>query len=231
VRVPVPVRPTVVGAGLAVVALTAVTLVPTVAAGSPWAAAQSPAAETVDVPDAGSTALARTEATAVRDKRAADERARVAAERAEAERLAAERAEAERVAAERAAAERAAAERAAAERAAAERAAAERASRSTRSGDPKSIARGMLAERGQADQFGCLDRLWQKESDWNHRAANPSSGAYGIPQSLPAGKMASAGSDWRTNPATQIRWGLGYISQRYGGPCAAWRHSQAKNWY
>ena len=110
-----------------------------------------------------------------------------------------------------------------------------RASRSRRaaavSGDPRTIARAMLAERGQAGQFGCLDRLWTKESEWRVRATNPSSGAYGIPQSLPASKMASAGSDWRTNPRTQIRWGLGYIAERYGSPCAAWSHSQANGWY
>jgi hypothetical protein len=89
----------------------------------------------------------------------------------------------------------------------------------------------MLAERGQADQFGCLNRLRSKESGWDPSARNPSSGAHGIPQALPGGKMASAGSDWRTNPATQIRWGLGYIDGRYGSPCAAWRHSQRNNWY
>jgi hypothetical protein len=119
--------------------------------------------------------------------------------------------------------------RIAAERAAAEEA--ERASRAARSADPKSVAQAMLAERGQADQFGCLERLWTKESGWDHTATNRSSGAYGIPQSLPAAKMASAGADWRTNPVTQIRWGLGYIADRYGSPCAAWRHSQNHNWY
>ena len=70
-----------------------------------------------------------------------------------------------------------------------------------------------------------------KESGWNTSASNGSSGAYGIPQSLPGSKMASAGSDWQTNPATQIKWGLGYIQERYGSPCAAWGHSQATNWY
>lgn len=125
-----------------------------------------------------------------------------------------------------------AAAKAAREKAAAERAKA-RASRASRvsSGDPRSIARALLAERGQADQFGCLDKLWQKESGWRVHATNPSSGAYGIPQALPAGKMASAGSDWRTNARTQIRWGLGYINDRYGSPCGAWAHSRAHNWY
>lgn len=81
------------------------------------------------------------------------------------------------------------------------------------------------------DQMGCLDRLWSKESGWNHRARNRSSGAYGIPQALPGSKMASAGSDWATNPATQIRWGLGYIKGRYSTPCGAWAHSVRYGWY
>src|SRR5690606_13623238 len=95
------------------------------------------------------------------------------------------------------------------------------------SGDPRSIAQQMLPDFGWgADQFSCLDSLWQRESNWNPSAQNPSSGAYGIPQALPGGKMASAGSDWATNPATQIEWGLGYIQGRYGSPCGAWGHSQ-----
>jgi hypothetical protein len=101
---------------------------------------------------------------------------------------------------------------------------------SVRYGSPRAIARSMLAERGWSSQFGCLDSLWSRESGWRVYASNPS-GAYGIPQALPGSKMASSGSDWRTNPATQIRWGLGYISSSYGSPCAAWRHSQSYNWY
>lgn len=98
--------------------------------------------------------------------------------------------------------------------------------------DPQAIARIMAADRGWgAGQFSCLVSLWNRESGWNHRATNPSSGAYGIPQSLPAGKMASAGSDWRTNPVTQIKWGLDYIADRYGTPCGAWGHSEASGWY
>lgn len=80
-------------------------------------------------------------------------------------------------------------------------------------------------------EFPCLDKLWTKESGWNHKARNPSSGAYGIPQALPGTKMKSAGSDWETNPATQIKWGLGYIKGRYGDPCGAWAHSQDVGWY
>ncbi|GIE99085.1 hypothetical protein Ari01nite_65500 [Paractinoplanes rishiriensis] len=89
----------------------------------------------------------------------------------------------------------------------------------------------MLDKGFGLDQFPCLDKLWKKESGWNYRATNRSSGAYGIPQALPGGKMASAGSDWKTNPATQIEWGLGYIKGRYGTPCGAWGHSQDVGWY
>jgi hypothetical protein len=98
--------------------------------------------------------------------------------------------------------------------------------------DPRSVARLLMADYGWGDsQFSCLDRLWTRESQWNYRAQNPSSGAYGIPQSLPGSKMGSVASDWRTNPVTQIKWGLGYISDRYGTPCGAWAHSESVGWY
>ncbi len=100
------------------------------------------------------------------------------------------------------------------------------------SGSAQQIAAGMLSSFGwSADQFSCLDSLWNRESGWSVSASNPTSGAYGIPQALPGSKMASAGADWQTNPATQIRWGLGYIQSTYGSPCAAWSHSQASGWY
>jgi hypothetical protein len=99
--------------------------------------------------------------------------------------------------------------------------------------DPRVLARQMMAEEygWGAGEFSCLDQLWISESDWDHTATNPTSGAYGIPQSLPANKMASAGPDWRTNPATQIEWGLEYIDLSYGTPCSAWEFKQANNWY
>jgi hypothetical protein len=81
------------------------------------------------------------------------------------------------------------------------------------------------------DQFGCLVSLWNRESGWNYQSYNRSSGAGGIPQALPASKMASAGADWQTNAATQVAWGLGYISGRYGTPCGAWSHSESTGWY
>ncbi|PVE62286.1 16S rRNA pseudouridylate synthase [Microbacterium testaceum] len=96
----------------------------------------------------------------------------------------------------------------------------------------QATARGMLASRGWGDdQFSCLVSLWNKESGWNYRAYNAGSGAFGIPQALPGSKMSSAGADWETNAATQISWGLGYISGRFGTPCGAWEHSQAVGWY
>ncbi|WP_323791507.1 hypothetical protein [Nocardioides sp.] len=98
--------------------------------------------------------------------------------------------------------------------------------------DPRDIARALLGDFGfSADQFGCLDSLYMRESGWNPYADNPTSSAYGIPQALPGSKMSSAGADWATNPVTQIRWGLGYIRDRYGSPCSAWGHSESVGWY
>jgi len=99
-------------------------------------------------------------------------------------------------------------------------------------GSPQQIAMGMLGSYGwSSSQFSCLDSLWNQESGWNVYASNPSSGAYGIPQALPGSKMSSAGADWQTDAATQIRWGLGYIQGTYGSPCGAWAHEQADGWY
>jgi hypothetical protein len=81
------------------------------------------------------------------------------------------------------------------------------------------------------DQMPCLDKMWTKESNWRTTAENPSSKSYGIPQALPASKMAVFGSDYRTNPATQIKWGLDYIEKRYKSPCGAWDFWQGHNWY
>jgi hypothetical protein len=98
--------------------------------------------------------------------------------------------------------------------------------------DPRAVGRLLAADRGwSGEQFGCLNLLWTKESGWRWNADNPGSDAYGIPQALPGSKMSSAGSDWASNPATQITWGLQYISARYGSPCAAWAHSRSVNWY
>lgn len=99
-------------------------------------------------------------------------------------------------------------------------------------GSAQAYAAGAVAARGwSVGEFDCLVALWSKESGWRVNAHNASSGAYGIPQALPGSKMATAGADWETNPATQIEWGLGYISGRYGTPCGAWAHSQDVGWY
>ncbi|KJK51979.1 MULTISPECIES: aggregation-promoting factor C-terminal-like domain-containing protein [unclassified Streptomyces] len=91
----------------------------------------------------------------------------------------------------------------------------------------KAIAQQMVP----AGQFQCFSKIINQESTWNYLAVNKSSGAYGLVQALPGSKMASAGADWRTNPATQIKWGLNYMEDRYGSPCAAWTFHQANGWY
>jgi len=96
----------------------------------------------------------------------------------------------------------------------------------------QAIAYNMMGSFGfnPSTYFGCLQDIWQRESGWNYQAENPS-GAFGIPQALPGGKMASAGADWQTDPATQIRWGLGYIKSQYGNPCSAWAFEEANGYY
>ncbi len=126
----------------------------------------------------------------------------------------------------------AAAKRAAAERAAAAEAARKQAAANTVEG-AKATASSLASSKygWGSDQFQCLDNLWTKESGWNYQAVNANGGATGIPQALPGSKMATIASDWRTNATTQITWGLQYIIDAYGTPCAAWSHSQASNFY
>ena len=94
------------------------------------------------------------------------------------------------------------------------------------------IGKELAAARGwDGRQWNCLRDLWIKESGWSTRSSNASGTAWGIPQALPGSKMAKFGSDWRTNPVTQIKWGLHYIDNRYGNPCSAWNHFQNHNWY
>jgi len=100
------------------------------------------------------------------------------------------------------------------------------------SGSAEQIAEQMLSQYGwSSSQFSCLDPLWARESGWSATAENPGSGAYGIPQADPGSEMASAGADWQTDAATQIRWGLSYIQGRYGSPCGAWAHEESDGWY
>ncbi|MEU9031227.1 transglycosylase SLT domain-containing protein [Streptomyces sp. NPDC048383] len=91
--------------------------------------------------------------------------------------------------------------------------------------------KAMAQQMVPSGQFQCFSNIINHESTWNYKAVNASSGAYGLVQALPGTKMASAGADWRTNPATQIKWGLNYMNERYGSPCGAWSFWQANNWY
>ena len=97
---------------------------------------------------------------------------------------------------------------------------------------PRQIAWQLMSRFSWASwEFRYLDLLWDAESSWNPQAANPYSGAYGIPQAVPGSKMASAGPDWRWSARTQIRWGMSYIADRYGSPYGAWQHESACGWY
>lgn len=99
--------------------------------------------------------------------------------------------------------------------------------------DPREIARQIMVNKYSwgPDQFSCYDSIIMRESRWIVSADNPNSSAYGIPQALPGKRMAAFGADWRTNPATQIRWGLDYVHDRYGTPCRAWSFKRGHGWY
>jgi hypothetical protein len=98
---------------------------------------------------------------------------------------------------------------------------------------PDTVANAKIYARNRlgATQYACLDKIFTYESKWNPLAENPSSGAYGIPQALPGSKMAAFGSNWRTSPLTQVKWGIWYVEDRYGSACAAWDHIEATGWY
>jgi hypothetical protein len=161
--------------------------------------------------------------------------AKAAAEKAAAQRPAQQQAAQQQAAQQQAAQQQAAQQQAAQQQAAqpqAQPTAAQQPAASAPSGSPQQIAEQILSQFGwSSSQFSCLQPLWALESGWNVYASNPSTGAYGIPQALPGSKMASAGPDWQSDAATQIRWGLTYIQGTYGSPCAAWSHEQADGWY
>ncbi|WP_406305314.1 transglycosylase SLT domain-containing protein [Streptomyces sp. NBC_00885] len=98
----------------------------------------------------------------------------------------------------------------------------------SQTGSAKAIAQQMIKDDAQ---FDCFSNIVSHESGWDAGASNPSSGAYGLVQALPGSKMASAGADWKTNPKTQIKWGLDYMNDRYGSPCGAWSAWQSQGWY
>ncbi|MGC0419275.1 type IV secretory pathway VirB10-like protein [Embleya sp. AB8] len=236
--------------GIAVASATAVTAVGAVVGFSGTGVSASADAQTVDeasstklleVPAAPQAQELSTGITHQADAQTAayDEAQRVQAEEAakvKAEKEAADKAAADKAAADKVAADKAAADKAAADKAAADKAK-ERASRSDTRGavekvsasaaDAQAIAKSMMS----STQYQCFSNIVERESGWRVDATNSSSGAYGLVQSLPASKMASAGSDWRTNPATQIKWGLGYMNSTYGSPCGAWSFWQSHQWY
>ncbi|MFI7237123.1 transglycosylase SLT domain-containing protein [Streptomyces cyaneofuscatus] len=194
--------------------------------------ADIPAGQQAQVQTASLTQQADAQASAADSaaKKSAEESARLqAAKDAKSKKAAAEaKAEAERQAAEKA------------KEAKEEKEEAERASRSSVRDASSFSAQGsytvaqvqaMARQMVPADQFQCFSNIVNHESTWNYRATNPSSGAYGLMQALPGHKMSSAGADWQTNPATQIKWGLSYMDGRYGSPCGAWSFWQANNWY
>ncbi|MFI0774862.1 lytic transglycosylase domain-containing protein [Streptomyces sp. NPDC021212] len=230
--------------GFAVASATAVTTVGAVvgvAAGGEQQSSSDPIEATAadstllaDIP-AGQQAVAQTASLtqqADAQSTAADAEAKKSAEEA-ARKQAAQDAQAKKAAADKAAAEKLAKEREAKKK---QEIASRSASRDSGSFPIKasySIAdvQGMARQMMPSDQFQCFSNIVDHESGWNYQATNPSSGSYGLVQALPASKMASAGADWKTNPATQIKWGLGYMNDRYGSPCEAWSFWQANNYY
>ncbi|MGA5472442.1 transglycosylase SLT domain-containing protein [Streptomyces arboris] len=191
--------------------------------------ADIPAGQQAQVQTASLTQQADAQASAADSaaKKSAEESARLqAAKDAKSKKAAAEaKAEAERQAAEKAKEEKEEAERAS--RSSVRDASSFSAQGSYTVAQVQAMARQMVP----ADQFQCFSNIVNHESTWNYRATNPSSGAYGLMQALPGHKMSSAGADWQTNPATQIKWGLSYMDSRYGSPCGAWSFWQANNWY
>ncbi len=191
--------------------------------------------QAIDEAEAGIQAQRAADAKAAADKAAADK----AAAKAAAEKAAQDKAAAAKAATDKAAAAKAATDKAAADKAATDKAAAQASAADTKKlGSPTKAANKETARQLALslygwgdDQFTCYDNIIMRESLWDQFADNPTSSAYGIPQALPGNRMASEGADWKTNPATQIKWGLKYVKERYGTPCQAWSFKKAKGWY
>ncbi|MFF7676548.1 transglycosylase SLT domain-containing protein [Actinacidiphila glaucinigra] len=187
---------------------------PVAAADAPTVLADIPAGQQVQQASLTQQVQAQSDAADAGAKKAAEESARKqAAKDASARKKAEEKAEAERKAKE-------------ASRAAERAALVVKASYTV--AEVQAMAQGIV---GDASQYQCFSNIVTRESGWNYTATNASSGAYGLVQALPGSKMASAGADWRTNPGTQIKWGLNYMNSRYGSPCGAWSFWQANHWY
>ncbi|MCQ4210362.1 lytic transglycosylase domain-containing protein [Streptomyces longispororuber] len=195
-------------------------------AGDATLLADIPAGQQAQVQTASLTQQAQTQAIA------ADNAAQKTAEEA-ARKKAAEDAIAKQQAAQDAKekAEKEAKERAEAKKAASRSETRDASSFSTQSSYSVAQIQAMARQMVPSGQFQCFSNIVNHESSWNYKAVNASSGAYGLFQALPAGKYASAGADWQTNPATQIKWGLNYMNERYGSPCEAWSFWQANSWY
>ncbi|MBL3665780.1 lytic transglycosylase domain-containing protein [Streptomyces sp. M2CJ-2] len=195
--------------------------------------ADIPAGQQAQVQTASLTQQAETMAIAADTSAKKD--AEEAARKAAAETAIAKKKEAAEQAAKEAQAEKEAKERAEAEKAASRTktasASASASDFAVQSSYTVAQVQAMARQMIPGDQFQCFSNIVQRESTWNYKAMNPSSGAYGLVQALPGSKMASAGADWQTNPATQIKWGLGYMNERYGSPCGAWSFWQANHWY
>lgn len=224
--------------GFAVASATAVTAVGSVVGVASGSTAQNNDAEATaadatllaDIP-AGQQAQVQTaslaqqaDAQAIAADTSAKKDAEEAARKAAAETAYAKKAEAEKAAKE-------AKERAELEKAASRSAARDSSSFPVQSSYSVAQIQAMARQMVPSGQFQCFSNIVNHESSWNYQAVNASSGAYGLFQALPAGKYASAGADWRTNPATQIKWGLNYMNSRYGSPCEAWSFWSANHWY
>ncbi|MEV5613655.1 lytic transglycosylase domain-containing protein [Streptomyces sp. NPDC052225] len=196
-------------------------------AGDATLLADIPAGQQAQVQTASLTQQAQTQAIAADN--AAQKSAEEAARKKAAEDAIAKQKDAQ---AAKEKAEREAKERAEAKKEAASRSATRDASSfSTQSSYSVSQIQAMARQMVPSGQFQCFSNIVDHESSWNYKAVNASSGAYGLFQALPASKYSTAGADWQTNPATQIKWGLNYMDSRYGSPCEAWSFWQANHWY
>jgi hypothetical protein len=229
--------------GFAVASATAVTAVGSVVGVASGSTAQNNDAEATaagttllaDIP-AGQQAVVQTasltqqaDVQAIAADAGAKKEAEEAARKAAARTAVAKKKEADEAARKKA--EREAAEREAKEAEASRSATRDAASFSVQSSYSVAEIQAMARQMVPSAQFQCFSNIVNHESSWNYQAVNASSGAYGLFQALPASKYSSAGSDWQTNPATQIKWGLSYMDGRYGSPCEAWTFWQANHWY
>nr|WP_307821808.1 transglycosylase SLT domain-containing protein [Streptomyces coffeae] len=231
--------------GFAVASATAVTTVGAVVGGVASAGEQNGSSDPIEATAADSTLLADIPAgqQAVAQGASLTQQADVQSTAADAEAKKSAEESARKQAAKDAQAKKAAADKAAAEKLAKEREEKEQKEVASRSAQRDSVdipqkasytiaeTQAMARQMMAGDQFQCFSNIVDHESGWNYKATNASSGAYGLVQALPGSKMASAGADWQTNPATQIKWGLNYMNERYDSPCGAWDFWQANHWY